>query len=410
MNIKYIVLLVTVLNYFTYQLQAAYDYPQDEKLNLVNTYILAAKKGDLETVKKCLAQKVDINAYNSYDALPGQTITALMSASSAGHENIVQYLLQAPGIDLNIESPSRLDMPFTALSVAAYNGNENIVNLLLAHPAIDLNMHKQIRMAFGYAMKDRHVKIAKQLLQHPSFEINYQGKTGVTVLMYAVGNNYADIVQFLLQFPGIIISTQNPAGETALSIAVKKNYHHIAKLIQDKIEELTLKAFQAIEHNDIKILKQIIDQLGPDIIDTNGNTLIDKSFSAHKTEIVLFLLNIAKDPQEQLARFPFELTNPTSELFKMCMGLAYNSDHVTTLSQKDDISSSHLASTSEASVPAASVKLSHKPLDIAKNKSCAYCSKLHCNRLCGRCKKIYYCSPECQKSHWKTHKHVCKQI
>jgi hypothetical protein len=28
---------------------------------------------------------------------------------------------------------------------------------------------------------------------------------------------------------------------------------------------------------------------------------------------------------------------------------------------------------------------------------------------CNRCKAAYYCSRECQKRHWKTHKPVCKE-
>ena len=29
--------------------------------------------------------------------------------------------------------------------------------------------------------------------------------------------------------------------------------------------------------------------------------------------------------------------------------------------------------------------------------------------ICNRCKAAYYCSRECQKRHWKTHKPVCKE-
>jgi hypothetical protein len=29
------------------------------------------------------------------------------------------------------------------------------------------------------------------------------------------------------------------------------------------------------------------------------------------------------------------------------------------------------------------------------------------NRLCGKCKKVYYCGKECQRQDWSTHKKVC---
>ncbi len=41
-------------------------------------------------------------------------------------------------------------------------------------------------------------------------------------------------------------------------------------------------------------------------------------------------------------------------------------------------------------------------------KSCAICSK-ESTKYCSTCKKIYYCSAECQKKHWPEHKKVCKK-
>lgn len=43
-----------------------------------------------------------------------------------------------------------------------------------------------------------------------------------------------------------------------------------------------------------------------------------------------------------------------------------------------------------------------------KDAICAQCKKTDASKRCARCKKVYYCSAECQKSHWKTHKSVCK--
>lgn len=31
------------------------------------------------------------------------------------------------------------------------------------------------------------------------------------------------------------------------------------------------------------------------------------------------------------------------------------------------------------------------------------------NKKCSKCKSVYYCSPECQKEHWKVHKTTCKE-
>lgn len=43
---------------------------------------------------------------------------------------------------------------------------------------------------------------------------------------------------------------------------------------------------------------------------------------------------------------------------------------------------------------------------------CSYC--LCCHRTapmrCSRCKKVFYCNQDCQKSHWRLHKKVCGTV
>ena len=40
---------------------------------------------------------------------------------------------------------------------------------------------------------------------------------------------------------------------------------------------------------------------------------------------------------------------------------------------------------------------------------CAQCSNLGDLR-CGKCKQVHYCSKECQKAHWATHKQTCTRV
>lgn len=44
----------------------------------------------------------------------------------------------------------------------------------------------------------------------------------------------------------------------------------------------------------------------------------------------------------------------------------------------------------------------------AMTERCAECRELKRSHLCGRCKKVRYCSPECQAKAWPTHKQHCK--
>lgn len=42
------------------------------------------------------------------------------------------------------------------------------------------------------------------------------------------------------------------------------------------------------------------------------------------------------------------------------------------------------------------------------DRVCFVCQKENSNKLCGRCKDVRYCSFECQKKDWNTHKINCK--
>ena len=40
---------------------------------------------------------------------------------------------------------------------------------------------------------------------------------------------------------------------------------------------------------------------------------------------------------------------------------------------------------------------------------CCYCGQSGAKKGCAKCRIAYYCSRKCQKSHWKSHKKVCKE-
>eukprot|EP00741_Cyanophora_paradoxa_P015230 tig00020851_g14700.t1 len=40
--------------------------------------------------------------------------------------------------------------------------------------------------------------------------------------------------------------------------------------------------------------------------------------------------------------------------------------------------------------------------------SCAACGVDGCSLRCGRCRSEFYCSPECQRAHWREHKAACR--
>lgn len=355
--------------------------------------------GDLDTIKS-LSNKVDINAGRDYHIVSG--ITALMFACRSGFYDIVDFLLKDPRINVNAHESNGL----TALMTAVSNGREAIVKRLLEVPELNINAQDEGgHTALALAIREKKYGIAKLLLKQQNINVNAENINGCTSLMFETTENNEEFVKYLLEMPGINLNIaeknhgytalmmaisnklqnivklflavptlnfniKNKKGQTTLDLAMHLKQTEIAQLIKNKIDELTDKAFEAIKISDIKTLKSVIEQLGKDIVNGDGHTLLDAAFLSNRPEIVEYLLNSSKNPQELLGRFPFEFVNPNSDLFKYFYNLAFD-------------------------------------IPQAPTNYCQVCAR-EASKKCSGCKKVYYCSVECQKAHWKTHKEVCK--
>lgn len=319
---------------------------------LLDNWFASARADDLSTIEWVKSQ-VNINAQDENGD------TALLNAIICKSEEVARFLLKIPELDVTIQNK----YGDTALMWAVSECDEDIVTLLLAHPKID---------------------------------INFQTKKGEFPLSIACRRGYENKVKLLLQMPGIKINRQNARGETPLELAAK--HPVITQLMRQKINDLTAAAFEAIQKHDFDKLKSIVSQIGVDNITDNnliadidllkdkaktgksGNTLVDKAFETNQPDIVLFLLQQAKDPQELLVRFPFEAINPSSELFEYCVKLAYGEGAYANAEQA--------------------------PI----TKLCHACCTPKCHLKCSSCKAVYYCSAECQKLDWPKHKPNCKRV
>lgn len=380
MNIKKSVLLTVVGLSLTGKIKSGTEHevrksPEEQVLHA--HWFEAASAGDINTLKK-LVNKININARDYYGS------TALICATERWQQGAVEFLLTIP--EININAQNKFDE--SALLVAAINNSRNIVTLLLAMPGINVNAQNKHRNSpLICAINSLNLESVKQLLKMPGLNINAQNTSGCTALTKAVVVSSQEIVKLLLEMPEINIVLKNRQGKTALILAQELHNVTITKLIQDKINVLSGHAFDAITNRNIDKLQAITDQIGIDNIkDESGNTLLDKACSAHAPEIMEFLLQKAENAQELLARFPFEFINPTSDLFKYFMDLAYGAAKI---------------------IDCASPSKKRKQDELSQN-SCARCLKAGCETRCSTCKKVYYCGPECQKANWKAHKVQCK--
>lgn len=412
------------------------DSETEEKL--YNKWFAAIRENNLEIVKK-IAEKVDINRA---DKLDGKT--ALIIASKKNYESIVKFLLSIPEINVNtLDSFHR-----TALMRACQSGHETIVKILLNISGMDVNAKDKlgatafihaidndfinIKLFFqvpGFSLKPHetliwaakhgYAKVIKYLLRESLINVNYQDNAGRTGLMYAAINCHADLIKLFLEIPDIDvniqdihgktalihaipyqrcirvllganeinINTRDQAGQNALMIVSDKKplfsfiNQNIINMIQEKLNELTNNAISAIKSHNLELLKKLILQIGVDgIFDANGNTLLDHAFSINCPEIIIYLLQNSKDPQELLSRFPFESISPSSQVFELMLDLAYDRSKST--------ASTHVAS------------------EQPQKAICQVCTS-KTDKLCSKCKKVYYCCAACQKADWKNHKQSC---
>lgn len=353
-----------------------------------------AIRGHLLMTQK-LAPKVDLNG--QYKHLDGST--ALILASQLGRERIVEHLLQLPGININ----ARNNHGITALMLAARNGQLNILKLLLNQENIDFNaqdiMGQTALMNAAGSNSVQAINLVKILLEVPGININAQDLTGKTALIHAIISGTEEVAKILLKIPGININAETDTGERAFMLALIKKKYDISSLILNKTPKLAARAFKAVAKGDALTLKKLIISLGPDLTDAigvDGDRLLHKAFLTGQTDIIMLLLRAAQDVRESLTQknknnqMALELISPSSPAFLLCLDLAY---------------------AQEPGILSRATNFVNSLLNIDTNKSvnaCAHCSFPNCINRCIQCKKVYYCSPECQKEHWKAHKFSCK--
>lgn len=315
--------------------------------------IMAVEDGRKNIVKLLLDNpNTNINIYDNYGN------TALLQAIKNSHQDISKLLLECPKINVNIGEIRGQ----TALMWAAIKGQQDIIKLLLAIPGIDINKKNDCgETALMWAVRSNCFVGIKEMLENPEIDLNIQDNRGKTALLYA---NFKEIFCLLIESgKEIHFNIRDKDGNTPRSIADRVGFGD-SEFLENKLRNLKTQAFEFFKAKDIKNLKSIINQIGSDDIISVYGEILDNAFASHNSEFIEFLLRNSQNPQELLARFPFEHIQPTSDLFKWCMDLAYL-------------------------------------------RICAHCKRENCTNKCAKCKKVYYCDSKCQKADWQKHKQIC---
>jgi len=114
----------------------------------------AIAQNNLTRVRACLEDNAfDVNGIVKSD----DTLTALMYASELGHVKIVEELLNADGVEVNLACGYQIGL--TALMLACRNGHEAVVRALLRAPKIDLERKGPYGTALALAAEHHNVPI-----------------------------------------------------------------------------------------------------------------------------------------------------------------------------------------------------------------------------------------------------------
>jgi len=150
----------------------------------------AVTKGDIEQVKKLIAQGADVNVAEGENAW-----TPLLAAAKGAHSEVVKVLL-ANGANVNLAET----YGYTALYYAIWNDDEETVKSLISGGA-DVNKGPAEEMdddsPLCYAIWQRHAGIVKDVLDAGA-DINTKDEKGYTPLYWAAFSSSKDILDLIL--------------------------------------------------------------------------------------------------------------------------------------------------------------------------------------------------------------------
>ncbi len=156
--------------------------------------IIAARNGNMDSVKKLLKFKADIEARGTVE-IDDEVIegcTPLWAAAATGHLDVVELL-----IERNADVDGRTITNSTPLRAAAYDGRLDIVRCLVENGA-DVNARNNFENTpLMVACYNGHINVVTYLIERNA-NMDLQDKQGNTVLHYAVKRGHFEIANKLL--------------------------------------------------------------------------------------------------------------------------------------------------------------------------------------------------------------------
>lgn len=191
---------------------------------LVQEFLTAAEQGQLDILKKCLDNDIDINVTNR------QGRTAIINASLNKHYECVSLLINA-GADIDKQDQTC----FNPFLLSCLNNDLTLLRLVLpANPNLDL-LTRFGGVGITPASEKGHVEIVRELLEKTEMNVNHTNFVGWTPLLEAIvlndgGDKQQQIVKLLLEH-GANPHMTDKYGKKPLELAKEKGYTEIAALL-----------------------------------------------------------------------------------------------------------------------------------------------------------------------------------
>ena len=239
---------------------------------------LAAYMGDMERLKKCLQDGMDINSKEDAGC------TALHAAVNSGKKDIVEFL-----IGKYANTHARDTYGVTPLYYAAIHNYEDIADFLLAKGA-DANAGDENGLTLlYYAIWDKS-KDAIKLLIRKGANVNAKDRAGYTPLVYAIWENDKDMVELLIA-NGADVNIEDNDGYTPYYWAVTDASKDIVELLTAKGATVISTIHLAARAGDLARVKRFMEE-GTDVNarDKGGETPLFSAVQADNDDVARFLI------------------------------------------------------------------------------------------------------------------------
>lgn len=305
---------------------------------LLQQAITAIENQDLETLKECLSQGLDINAA---DYKEGNTV--LIHAVAHNNREITQFLLNA-GAHIN-QSNYFGNAPLHA----GLNGHADI-NLIgyLIEKGADVNQPSNTMFPLHIAIDQNNLPAIRLLIENGAL-VNVSGF--YNTIEHAIMKESKDIVEYLL-IQGADVNKKNTIGRNPLHLALSLNYYQfeiVALLIRHGADIHTRdeEGQTPLHLANVEVARLLLERgANVNARDSRGNTPLILAVNSRECfDLVKLLLAYDADPNA--------IDNENmSVLFNFCHGSDYNMQtfkmlvdagaDITFISKEDSLSLLHI--------------------------------------------------------------------